>query len=161
MKWLIKLIVGLLVFFIAGILLLAASLWVYDETGPGEASLAISNDHYPRDSGIFAGKGHNSICDTTDWPRPLETAQSGIQFELQCEKQTLLIKQLYQLGAENVWVLRKSQPTQLYIQLPDDPTVRQAIFDRVAAECACGNMDSHHHVGIGDGRVVVSLIVPD
>lgn len=139
--------------------MLAAGLFVYDEVTPGAAEISTSDRTFT--PGDFGTKVQSPIYTTPDLKRQLSEAMLGSQYEKQCQDRSALVKRFYDLGAENVWVQRESQPLQLYIQLPYDATVRQAIIDRVAAECACGEVASHHHFLVGEDFVVVGLIRSD
>ena len=158
-KWIIAILIGILLFCIAVLLMLAAGLFVYDKATPGTAEIPTRDRTFT--PGVFDAKVQSPIYTTADLKRQLSEAMPGTQYEKQCQDRLALVNRFYDVGAENVWVQRESQPLQLYIQLPDDVTVRQAIIDRVAAECARGDVASHHHFLVGDGFVVVGLITSD
>lgn len=159
LKWIIAIIVGTLLICIVALLMLASGLFVYDEVTPGATELSTSGRTFtPQEVGK---KIESSIYTAPELMQQLSRAMPGTQYEKQCQDRSALVRRFYDLGAEDVWVQRESQPLQLYIQLPNDATVRQAIIDRVAAECACGEVASHHHFLVGEDYVVVGLIRSD
>lgn len=158
MKWLAILVFGVLLLFIAVLTALSASLFVHDQKHPRQTLSAgmagIEGSSRPPQ---FASRPNDPMFNRHDLQPQLKNSISGIQYEKQSRERSALVNEFYELGAENVWAQKELQPLQLYIQLPDDATMRQAIMDRVAAECACGSLASHHHVVVGDRLVVVVL----